>query len=264
MPPKKNKDKVSYYAVKYGSVPGIYTTWEECKIQINGYKNPVYKKFNTKEDAQAFIDGTATSTEEHLMFLKYIKHDSFNPDYNFPIEDWTSYQDQYYFFTDGSQRIINGQKVCRLGVYIGENARNITELQHKSTNNRCELLSIMYVLQIADLKKSELKHIFNDEEESINGITIVSDSKYCISACQDWIYNWQKNNWQTAQKKDVLNQDIFKKVLILLQKLKLHKITINFKHVNSHQPPPLTNEEGMFLWIGNNAADFLAQGKSFF
>ena len=37
MPPKKNKDKVAFYAVKYGLVPGIYTTWEECKIQINGY-----------------------------------------------------------------------------------------------------------------------------------------------------------------------------------------------------------------------------------
>jgi ribonuclease HI len=48
--------KTRYYAVKMGRVPGIYETWEDCKEQVFYFKNAKYKKFKTKEEAQAFID----------------------------------------------------------------------------------------------------------------------------------------------------------------------------------------------------------------
>ena len=28
-----------------------------------------------------------------------------------------------------------------------------------------------------------------------------------------WIYGWQKNNWQTKAKEEVLNQDLWKKLI---------------------------------------------------
>lgn len=44
--------KAKFYVVWHGVEPGIYTTWSECKAQINGVKGSVYKSFNTREEAE--------------------------------------------------------------------------------------------------------------------------------------------------------------------------------------------------------------------
>lgn len=44
-----------FYAVRKGRKPGIYFTWKECEEQIAGYPYPSYRKFNTLEEAEAFI-----------------------------------------------------------------------------------------------------------------------------------------------------------------------------------------------------------------
>lgn len=45
-------------------------------------------------------------------------------------------------------------------------------------------------------------------------ITVRSDSKYIIDAFnQGWLANWQRNGWRTANRKPVLNQDLWKRML---------------------------------------------------
>lgn len=44
-----------YYAVKAGRTPGIYNTWAECSSQVKGFPGANYKKFNTLEEAEAFL-----------------------------------------------------------------------------------------------------------------------------------------------------------------------------------------------------------------
>lgn len=44
-----------FYAVRIGRSPGIYPTWDECKAQIHGFANASYKKFQTLDEAKAFI-----------------------------------------------------------------------------------------------------------------------------------------------------------------------------------------------------------------
>lgn len=34
-----------YYAVRVGRQPGVYSTWEECEAQVNGFKAAAFKKF---------------------------------------------------------------------------------------------------------------------------------------------------------------------------------------------------------------------------
>lgn len=48
---------MAYYAVRKGFVPGIYTDWEECKKQVNGFNGAEFKKFSSKEDAIDYING---------------------------------------------------------------------------------------------------------------------------------------------------------------------------------------------------------------
>lgn len=45
-----------YYAVAKGKVPGIYSTWDECKAMVDGFSGAVYKSFKTKEEALLFIE----------------------------------------------------------------------------------------------------------------------------------------------------------------------------------------------------------------
>lgn len=47
---------MKFYAVRKGRVPGIYTSWDECKEQTNKYPGAVYKSFDTEDAANAFLN----------------------------------------------------------------------------------------------------------------------------------------------------------------------------------------------------------------
>ncbi len=53
MAKKANK----FYAVRCGRVPGVYTSWEDCKKQVYGFGGASYKGFLTEAEAEAFVRG---------------------------------------------------------------------------------------------------------------------------------------------------------------------------------------------------------------
>lgn len=50
-----SKKKKNYYAVKVGKTPGVYNSWEECKLQIDGFRGAAYKGFETKKEAEKYL-----------------------------------------------------------------------------------------------------------------------------------------------------------------------------------------------------------------
>lgn len=46
---------MKYYAVKAGNNPGLFDNWPECQESIKGFSGAVYKSFNSKEEAEAFL-----------------------------------------------------------------------------------------------------------------------------------------------------------------------------------------------------------------
>lgn len=56
--------KKNFYAVKNGIKPGIYNSWKECKPQVDGFKGAVYKGFNTKREAEAYLSGDSAALNE--------------------------------------------------------------------------------------------------------------------------------------------------------------------------------------------------------
>lgn len=44
--------KQKFYVVWQGTVPGIYTSWAECKAQVTGYENARYKSFSSLAEAE--------------------------------------------------------------------------------------------------------------------------------------------------------------------------------------------------------------------
>ena len=51
---KKDKPK-PFYAVAAGRQPGVFSTWEECKAQVDGFSCGRYKAFASREQAEAFV-----------------------------------------------------------------------------------------------------------------------------------------------------------------------------------------------------------------
>ena len=45
-----------FYTVKKGKKTGIFSTWDECKEQVTGFKGAVYKSFKTLSEAEAFLE----------------------------------------------------------------------------------------------------------------------------------------------------------------------------------------------------------------
>ena len=65
----------------------------------------------------------------------------------------------------------------------------------ETTNNRMELTAVIEALKA-------LKTVCN--------ITLYTDSKYVMSGITEWMPNWKRNNWKTANKKgNVKNVDLW-------------------------------------------------------
>ena len=61
--------KSKYYVVWDGFAPGVYDSWEECQLPVEGYKGAKYKAFDSQEDAIEAFRGRA---EEHIGLLRGI------------------------------------------------------------------------------------------------------------------------------------------------------------------------------------------------
>lgn len=47
---------MKFYAVKVGRTTGVFNNWDECNQSIKGFTGAVFKSFNSKEEAEAFLD----------------------------------------------------------------------------------------------------------------------------------------------------------------------------------------------------------------
>ncbi|MFA6269701.1 MAG: ribonuclease HI [Candidatus Paceibacterota bacterium] len=78
--------------------------------------------------------------------------------------------------------------------------------EEMTTNNRMEMVAAI----------EGLKNIPENYE-----VEIYSDSAYLIGGITIWINNWQKNNWRTKDKREVLNKDLWQALLIETEKRKV-------------------------------------------
>ena len=78
-----------------------------------------------------------------------------------------------------------------------------------TTNNRMELTAAIKALEYCT--KNEGTQL------SLKKIVIYTDSIYVKEGITVWINTWEKNNWKTADKKNVKNVDLWKKLKKLTQ-----------------------------------------------
>ena len=91
-----------------------------------------------------------------------------------------------------------------------------------TTNNQMELLAPIEALK--KIPKGSKVQIF-------------TDSKYVKLGITEWIHNWKKNGWKTANKQQVKNKELWIKLDLLN-----NKFEINWNWVKAHSTDKLNNE----------------------
>jgi len=186
---------MGFYAVANGRNIGIFTSWDECSNSTKGYKNAIYKKFDTKEEAENFIKLNSINNKERTNFV---------PD--------------YYVYTDGACSN-NGKAnaVAGIGIFFGiDDVRNVSKkIGGKQTNNTAELSAVI-----------ETYHIIQNDIVDGKNILIFTDSKYvlrCVATFGDKCY---KKGWEV----DIPNRELVQMVYDMYK----NKLNVKFLHVKAH------------------------------
>ena len=183
-----------YYAVKVGRERGIYKTWDQCKEQVMGFKNAVYKKFKTLEEAQAFINSSNENLKEDVSLKSF--------------EDLK--ENEMVAYVDGSYR--DEDKSYSYGVYLRD--RKIKEEYSKRffdedasfRNVAGELKgAILAMKRAVELKKDKIY------------------IHYDYRGIEDWaLGNWQTNKSLTKEYK-AFYDNIKESLEVVFIKVKSHK-----------------------------------------
>ena len=66
---------MKYYAVYKGKsvIPKIYTSWDECKKEVIGFKGAIYKSFTTEKEAKEFISLNSQGKKLENIQQDYLK-----------------------------------------------------------------------------------------------------------------------------------------------------------------------------------------------
>ena len=94
-----------------------------------------------------------------------------------------------------------------------------------TTNNQMELLAPINALK--KIPKGSKVQIF-------------TDSKYVKSGITEWIHNWKKNGWKTANKQPVKNKDLWSELDFMTSEFE-----IKWTWVKGHSSDKLNNEVDM-------------------
>ena len=160
-----------FYAIKKGKKTGIFSTWDECKEQVTGFKGAVYKSFKTLSEAEAFLE----KNEEKIENIEEV--------------------DGVYAYIDGSFDRING--IYGSGVVIVDGDK---KHEYKHAGNRedyaqlhnvaGELEAAKFVMWYAVDKKIKEITLFYDYQ----GIEAwaVGDWKANLPYTQDYVKFYNK------------------------------------------------------------------------
>ena len=126
-------------------------------------------------------------------------------------------------YTDGS--CLGNPGIGGWAFVLKSESKNLSHYgyEKETTNNRMELTAAIKALEF----------LSKDSEP----ITIITDSNYLKNGINNWITNWKKNNWKTANKKPVKNKDLW---LILDDQTSLKNIIWDW--VKGHSTDKYNNE----------------------
>ncbi len=186
-----------FYAVKEGLVPGVYSTWDECKTQVEHFSGAVYKSFATEAEARAFVNGvpyieTGSSVTETIPVQKD-KHIDIWVDGSYNA-DTNEYGYGVYLKGDGREMVLYGKKECI------EGGRNIEGEVHAA---EVALTTLVKLYPVTDLPACTIYHDY------------------------EGVGKWADKAWRT-------NKSYTEAYVQLVDALREQGLDITFSHVYGH------------------------------
>jgi ribonuclease HI len=115
-----------------------------------------------------------------------------------------------------------------------ENIKELSGGNPNTTNNIMELTGVIEGLKA--LKES-------------CEVEVISDSKYVVQGINEWLANWEKNNWRTASKSPVKNLELWKEYLEVSKKhtIKATWVKGHAGHIENERCDVLAKNEALKL-----------------
>ncbi|WP_298649158.1 ribonuclease H family protein [uncultured Proteiniphilum sp.] len=153
-----------FYAVWKGVKPGVYSSWEDCKAQVSGFENALYKSFPSQEEAEKAFSGNPWKSLNNQPRIRVKSGTTPKPAEKFLPES---------IAVDAACSGNPGLMEYR-GVFVADS----TEIFHvgpmeEGTNNIGEFLAIVHALALLKKKKSIIP-VYSD---SVNAIKWVTNKK---------------------------------------------------------------------------------------
>ncbi|TAN42223.1 MAG: ribonuclease HI [Nitrospirae bacterium] len=99
----------------------------------------------------------------------------------------------------------------------GEKEKEISGFEPMTTNNRMELTAVITALESLKMPCR---------------LTVTTDSNYVVKGMSEWVHGWTRNNWKNSQKKEVMNRDLWER---LIEAAKPHDVSwVWIKGHNGH------------------------------
>lgn len=80
----------------------------------------------------------------------------------------------------------------------GGKEKELSGCEELTTNNRMEMLGVIFGLEALRQPCQ---------------VRVTTDSTYIVKGMTEWMKGWLKNNWRNSQKKEVLNRDLWERLL---------------------------------------------------
>lgn len=179
-----------YYAVKRGRKVGIYTSWDECRKQVEGFSGAVYKSFAEYEAAVRYVQGEQKQKESQ-------QKDS-DKEYGVYAYIDGSYDDSKKVYGSAILLFVDGEKII-----------------HKFADNKLELANLRNVAGEIEAAKYVMQYAYD------NGIKQIK-IYYDYAGIEMWAKkNWKANLDYTREYVDFYDK-IEKNVDITFCKVKAH------------------------------------------
>lgn len=139
-----------------------------------------------------------------------------------------SAEQQVHIYTDGACSGNPGPGGWGSVLMYNGHRRELSGGERQTTNNRMELMAVIQALEALKRPCEVILH---------------TDSTYVMKGMTEWLENWKRRNWRTADRKPVKNVELWQRL-----EQAIHRHNVQWRWVRGHSGVP-----------GNERADELAR-----
>ncbi|XP_006006605.1 ribonuclease H1 isoform X2 [Latimeria chalumnae] len=246
-----------FYAVRRGRNPGIYSSWEECKEQVDRFPAASFKKFASEEDARAFVgitesaccssssaltsngcdqqfntrsarNGDSQSAVAQSYFVKKRSYPSFEEERSVvkrrrvteTASTSASSDDSPHFTYMGDAVVVYTDGCCSNNGKFKARAGIGVYWGKDHPLNVSDRLPGRQTNQRAEIQAA-CRAIEQAKSQDIKKLVIYTDSMFTINAITKWIKTWKNKGWKLSTGGPVVNKEDFERLDKLTQDIEL-------------------------------------------